>query len=490
MSLRINKLPTNEGAPFDRTNTRFSFDIDVNQNQLINLKNSYLMLNVQANFTEADNVTNAVNAGTITLPRAYNFQLANFGDAVQEYYLPFDMIKNSSIVTKDNRLQLYYRDLNFYNYNIDNYTDDREKLNTNSYKHGRHSSISTGYESGNFTRPIHKIGNVLSVTSAQDFLIPLEKVLPFAKLNNLPYQFQGATLTFDVEDIVPLISEVFPEGVSIDEVDFNDLSAEGNVLRSSESYAGLDEIPFYVGQPVSVTYTQEGDPATLTYRQIVEIEWDGEDFDNQGNRFISVTISGNPIPVNESGDTGQIRLQYSQVMQPTVNANNPFTINTANLVVWRQTLPSNDDEFNKSFRYEKINLETFPRSATDVFEKKFNLPNNTVKFFIINRTNNQALESSDENLKQYRYYLNSVPTTDRDIIIQNRDPLHDDRILRYFGTEISTIRDQHYFFPELVMLNQPSNSIMLDVHQERVGGGQLENSTVYLFSISEQQINL
>jgi hypothetical protein len=263
-----------------------------------------------------------------------------------------------------------------------------------------------------------------------------------------------------------------------------------------------DEIPFYVGERIVVSYSCDlaGDGVAARqelYRTITAIEY------TPATGGIIITVDGDPLLVEDDDGANYSSFLWTPLLktQPT------YTINEIQLVTWRLNYGNNEafkQMKNQPILYDKLVVEPFNRPQTTQFQKVYNLPVGTRKHLFLNKMT--TLLSNDRNLFSWRQYLDQIPTTDRDV--ENAQPLHKDKLMRFLGNDLRSLlgvpqnaqdaQSLGFIGVSLIAeLNQSGDPApMLDLRQQcRVASGNindpsnlLDESMLYLYCWTASQI--
>ena len=237
--------------------------------------------------------------------------------------------------------------------------------------------------------------------------------------------------------------------------------------------------------------------------------------------YTRITVNGAPLPqaygfyayplpnplVNPNPDPVLQVLSTAFIWAPKTGTRPSFTVEEAEMVVWKRLVGVQNALVNQSLMYQKLMVEVQNRTSTTRWDKTYNLPMNTQRFLFLNKLT--SLISNDRNLESWRMYLDQNPTVYTEVVQEGTLSL--DRIIQWFGSSLRSlshiprleVAEEGFkgvcILPELNRTTNPAP--MLDIRQtaRRVNSlhpddpeqtGNLESSLVYLYSMVISKVDM
>ena len=205
--------------------------------------------------------------------------------------------------------------------------------------------------------------------------------------------------------------------------------ASGSSFTMAYVYDSLDQVPFFVGQSVTLTYTPTGGAVTNEDVTINALSF------NEQTGILSVTTSKD-FPVVANVTYGSISMkEYEPV---GTNADGTFNILTAQLGL---TVNNGPSQSSNELQYYTFTTEEYNVGGQNFMNKVFEIEPECINTFLMQYANNSAnLLSNGVNIKSYRLRIDGNDVVDRDINVNTltasntylNDPLHYELVNRTF----------------------------------------------------------
>lgn len=405
MSVKILKLVSEQTAPFNPSLNKV--DIKLPQNLgAVDLSRTCIMLNVRLKDSSSGDLL--------------GLQDASFQEGLDARCL----IKNCTISSDKHGVLEQISAANVLWANLDQVENDFEDLNSKRY-YGYSTSDNKGY----FIEQVKNGDGAVQSKQKTNLRIPLSHLFGIAKIKQFPLNLAGnCTIHLEFEDdtiqIVPLLFKKVTSG-KIDLGTGQSTSATNkNIVIARRT---PEELNYYIGQPVTVKASNAN-----VQTKINAMAYDGT----------NVTITVNDAVVfNANAGENLITGKDSTV----INTDLTYEVMDVELEVYQYQLNSNQQGnlSNKvrkginmnfiTYGLERVNMPTV--AASSVYDRQFDLEPNTINVLgMMPITNSNPVTNKAnpfyarfDNIKSYRWKLNGIDTTDRDVVpLQS---LYNDRLI-------------------------------------------------------------
>jgi hypothetical protein len=276
---------------------------------------------------------------------------------------------------------------------------------------------------GNLATFIRKVNNGSALSTQETYLkIPLSSIFGVCKMQQFPFNlFGNIKITLEFEDdnskIVPyLFKQVICNTVTID----NTLNANGATTTLKVKRA--QSLPLYVGMPITVAL-DTATPGTTTDTTIASINYNASDDSVSVKVANSVTLDVTKVNVIQARGSG------------VGDKDLTYQIRDVEIEVYQYNLmPAQQSKLNANMRkglslgfntwsLERVNMPTV--EANNQYTRQFDLEPGTVNVFAMlpklfdaarGTANSQPLFSLNDGFSEYRWRLNTIDTTSRDIV--------------------------------------------------------------------------
>lgn len=251
---RFVKYPTVESGPFNpESNNRFRVKIDTDNGNCYNLKNSYLLLNVQP-----DGNGTAPAIYTVGGDPVFSFQFGNGADYRQKY-LPSCVIENCRLISDKVGVLESNVKRNLYTQTLKNYLYDAEQQKSLiKYGFSSDQNIETSAVNLPFLNQ-SKLGAGVSTQRPSNVIVPLSDLFQLGNYECIPKAKVGQLeLEFELENNVNLFTDALSLNGSATEYACDDATPanadQQKTITITEVFHDIRECPFRKGQPVIVNY--------------------------------------------------------------------------------------------------------------------------------------------------------------------------------------------------------------------------------------------
>jgi len=257
---RLLKFPSHESGTFSPQNNRLSFKLNAGSDEIYNLKDSYLLLNFQA---DGNGTTNPVNG-------IGSFQLGNG----QVLYLPHCLVRNAQLVSSKAGILESVQNLNNFTTTMATYFNDNEMLDA---KRKIGYSMDNSLDGSPFLPLVSqkKSGNVLSTQASRNLMIPLSDLFELGAYEALSAQRLGELeVKLELEQTAPLLTDALaldnsnPYGVFPCD---NMADANSTLVTITQTFGSLQNCPIQRGQRVFITYTTAAPNTLFTFATVSDV---------------------------------------------------------------------------------------------------------------------------------------------------------------------------------------------------------------------------
>lgn len=280
----------------------------------------------------------------------------------------------------------------------------------------------------------HKEGTIPSQYVDARLRIPLTHLFESAQLQLIDTSKTGKLrLHLELEDLSYLtVVKQSLLGRFVGEGLMDNLTAGGAVLNTTSTFSGLKNSPYYVGQPLLLSYTPYQDNTAGTVVSNVNITVTGIVYD-VATKKVALTISpAIPALVAPNNQYKNISLR-----DLTSNPTATMTIETAELGLCQTVGPVASQDMLEYFTWT---TEEYSTGGTSKMNKIFEIEPNCVNVVMMFNNSTSNLISNNTKVTSYRMRIDNVDVYDRDILVNKEtalekhihDALHYDAINRTF----------------------------------------------------------
>lgn len=420
MATKVLKFVSNQSGPFNAT-TNNTVDITLpSYLGMIDPQNTCIVLNLQLNKTD----------GT-----PLGMHDASFNDGLDARCL----LKNISLSSDKNGIIEQIPAVNILTANMSQFTRDFEDENSNLYLGYQSEHQMAGEESENHKTNattnrlgtfVQKVNNGTRLSETKTYLkIPLSSIFGICKMKQLPLSTIGnlkLSLEFE-DDTVNVVPHLFKT------LKFSPIDGFVNGTYTSLKIPATKPIPLFVGQEINFTDNNAGTALNVN-RVITQIDY------LAASDEVEVTWSGGAVIYAGTAATkNMIKAKQSAIS----NADLTYQINDVEVEVYQYSLGPNQSNKVKSnmrrglemgfttYALERINLPNIGKDAQ--YTRQFDLEPNTINCYgmLIKhfdaQDQSQPLFAINDNYGDYRWRLDGVDTTSRNVIPYQS--LYNDRLL-------------------------------------------------------------
>lgn len=409
MATKIIRFVSSQSGPFNsKSNNKVDITIPSYVGYMDSTK-SCLVLNLKLLDSSSDNAPLGLfNAG--------------FNDGLDARCL----LKNITISSDKNGVIEQIPAANILYANLDQTQRDFEDVNAATV-YGFQTEADNRSDTKRLATFIRKVNNGSSLSKQETYLkIPLSSIFGVCKMKQFPVNlFGNVKITLEFEDdnskIVPyLFKQVLSNDITID----NTLNTASNGIATTIlKVKRAQSLPLYVGMPVTVTLDSAGTPAP-TDTTIVSMNYNATDDSVSVVVADSVTLDTSKVNVIQAKASG------------VADGNLTYEIRDVEVEVYQYNLlPAQQSKLNatmkkglslgfNTFSLERVNMPTV--AVNNQYVRQFDLEPSTInvfaplpKLFTQNRaggTTSQPLFSLNDGFADYRWRLNTIDTTSRDIV--------------------------------------------------------------------------
>lgn len=261
---------------------------------------------------------------------------------------------------------------------------------------------------------LHKDANINSRYLQPHLRLPMSHVFSLGASTDVDTGKLGAVMThLELDKLVnnfevhhkllmsPVVDPAYNE-----ELEAETKTTADNIFLMLREYSDIESVPWYVGQPIFLSYTDSAVPPVSTTNVkcvITSVEYATD------TRQVTVTLSSpcqgtqpfeniTIIPFNPTGVVGD------------------FSIETCELVVCENSVSTNANVL----AYTTFHTEEYSQGAQNFLQKTFSLPPNCVNTFIMSNdgVNTATPLSKLYSVNKYRLRINQDDVVDRDTNIQ------------------------------------------------------------------------
>lgn len=261
---------------------------------------------------------------------------------------------------------------------------------------------------------LHKDGNITSRYLDAHLRLPLSHVFSLGSATSIDTTKLGTVMThleldktinnYEVKSkllVSPITDPAYNE-----ELDVQTKVTEDNIFIMETQYSDLESVPWYVAQPVFLSYSDSADPVVETTDVkcvITSVEYATD------TRLVTLTLSS-PCQGVQPFENITITPFNAVAIVGT------FTLETVELVVCENSMASTANVL----QYTTFITEEYSQGSQDFLQKTFSLPPNCVNTFIMSNDGvNTAIPLSKlYSVNKYRLRINQDDVVDRDTNIQ------------------------------------------------------------------------
>lgn len=396
------KLPSSESGPYTTHNNRVNFDIAVGN---YDLSRSYFAIYGRVSTT--DNAGGATDGIYNVQPRWTNSIGEHTEGSITINHHPelenVAMVRNASLASTTKGRIEDIRRVDILKQNLAKYTKSTSEL-----RDSRNIGLSNAGDRYELRRnpftTLRREGTTISSYDRVPLLIPFTDVFGALDkwsegLGDLKARLELNVDNIEVAPEVPAISPDIYETIRA----MDDLAVAPdayNVLEMKYELEEKEQMPYHVGQLVTVSYTQNATPQTLD-TQIV-----GIDYDYSVGLVASITISDS-IDCSTHEATGL-------VVEPKDAHSAEFSIEYCEVVLF-QSDSIYDMPANAMFR--TWTTEEFNGNAVKTLQRQYEVEPNAINLLVMNVKGD--LVASNNQLERFRLRVNGDDVNDRDVLMGN-----------------------------------------------------------------------
>lgn len=414
-------------------------------NGTVDLSKSYINIDVDV----SDD--NEVLANDATKRNAYhNLQLKVANNAQNYRIHPFTMVRNVSASNDKGKLE-HIRNVNALMTNISQFAMDREEYYSQAIMK---AGASTQFGQSVF-RQLNRLGEITSQVKTGQIKIPLKQIMGLGLIKEYPSGAVGDThFSLELQPSKLLAHEITMPQIDCYNIVNNTTAAlPVNYIYLNTVHGGQQidstNIPCWVGQVVTVNFTNGAAAVAAVGRKIIKIEEVNEQFANTA-AYVPAG-GGAPARFNYTYQLGRIKVTFNAAIE-NIAAPNPTAaadatertmsginienvaisalptpvFSRAELVVYRSSTQVSKD----SIVYPSFTSEEFSFDEVSQYQKQFYLEPNCINVMVM-KPIASSLSSTDAHINSYRMRLEQKDLTDRDVVINS--PLYYDRLSTTFG---------------------------------------------------------
>jgi len=259
-------------------------------------------------------------------------------------------------------------------------------------------------------RNLYKQGTTTSAELEPEIHIPLRTMFGLGNVDNFNHGGVGKLrMHFELEDIIPVVRQFrrYTDHTT-SALAFNDKVAGGapiTELVATDIFDNDEDFPLWVGQSLNVQYSVAASPQTKNVL-VGAITRD--------------SVTG-VVTITLSTDIGSADVTAVTVIENAATTIE-YNISDAQLVLFQQV---GKQAPRQQVVYRTFEVERLNKSAHETYEQQFDIPGNCIT--ALGLTPTTTLISVVDNCSSYRYRLNNIDTTDRNIE-PNQSPLYIDRM--------------------------------------------------------------
>ena len=271
-------------------------------------------------------------------------------------------------------------------------------------------------QGNNYTpfRKLYKQGATTSTELEPEIHLPLRTMFGLANVDNFNHSGVGKLrMHFELEDVVPVVREFLRytnHTTSPLAFDNQTTVAGGNPITkivATAVYDNDEDFPLWVGQSLNVQYTPAAGSPTLKNAKITDIT-------RAGTGKVTITLNAN---------LGAADITAVTVIENAATADSiQYEITDAQVVLYQQL---GKQAPRQQVVYRTFEVERLNKSAHETYEQQFDIPGNCITALVL--TPKTSLMSEIDNCNAYRFRLNGIDTTDRNVV-PNKTPLYIDRL--------------------------------------------------------------
>ena len=267
---------------------------------------------------------------------------------------------------------------------------------------------------GNIYTPFRKLYKQGTTTSAElepEIHIPLRTMFGLGNVDNFNHGGVGKLrVHIELEDILTVVRQFrrYTDHAT-SPLAFNDKAAGGNPITqlvATDIFDNDEDFPLWVGQSLNVQYTPAAGVPTLKDVLVTDITR------VPATGVVTITLSDN---------VGSVDITAVTVIENAATTIE-YNISDAQVVLFQQV---GKQAPRQQVVYRTFEVERLNKSAHETYEQQFDIPGNCITALALTPTT--SLMSVIDNCSSYRYRLNNIDTTDRNIE-PNQSPLYIDRM--------------------------------------------------------------
>jgi hypothetical protein len=464
MSYELVKLQSNEGYSYTPQGNRH-INFTFNDPSVIDMSKSYVILNTSVVAAPAAALRTATGKDFVLNPAIASFNNSGLLD-----YKTVSLIRNAKLTSKEvPSMELYSRDVNILEVNKQLYTKDMGDNAKDSITGAGYSVLDNQtrrIKSSVFLNVVNK-GTTVSNLGAADLVVPMgdlfqdvgdmmlypsglfgEQHIELELENRLGLVDVANTVQSDIS-----VTLTTPADVTDTEAAESDINVP-SILRNSD---GEQQLDFYVGQPIQITFTLQKNSAGADVNVVAQAVIDEIDYNfeepkendalSQENRDDIVKLTFNKTIGSMIGHTaGQTDIVKRFIINSikTYDGTPTFVVNKAELVLARRRLNPNvvrdyySQLMKSGMRFGYWSTTSWNlNNATNVNEY-FKLNPQAVGFMNLTPTftgNSPTLFSLKNGLQSYRVTVGDMETTNRDVLVSanNTSGLYKHKVISTLG---------------------------------------------------------
>ena len=476
MTTKILKFQSNQAGPFNVDNNKVDVVIP-SYVEYCDLSRSCIVLNLNLRNGVAGNANFGKKIGLVDASFNYNLD-------------PSCLIKNCSLVSDTVGTIEDIPASNYLNTNLDYYTMDFEDERGGS---------TYGYDSQNNIGTFLRKNKSGSTKSRQEtFLqIPISRLFGIGQTKQFPSNMLGNCkihLEFE-DDKVNIIPKLFKK--QVDPVKYKVTTDVGKKVFTLPSNL-QQNFNLYVGQ--SVTIADDVDGSNPEPKEIMSIEYVGS------NILVTINTAGTNAPIyiyarDPSGvDIGGVTYEISDVQLKLYQ----YNLGAKQVQSMNSKLKNGLTMEYLTYSLERVNLPTV--SANTSYDRQFEIEPNCINAFCMVPIEDgvagklRPFFTRRDNIDRYRWRLNGIDTTDRDI--EPFKSLYHDRLMASLSSGVFKVKnlrlanadggnetkDSIFMMPQPIPLSDKNQVLQLRAYQNDTAS--TPQKTLYLYKQVQKKIRL
>jgi len=423
------KINSVQGGDFTPTQNLVDFIVPSSMG-VVDLKDSYINLNTKINVVET-----STDGGVGVYDMGLQWKQTG-GSPVYMKFTNGALVKNCH-VRSDQRGQIEnIRRVDQLRQNLSTLTRSQREQFAESYLASNQLIDPVNRNQFTIFREINKTGSLpsrdLDICPIQISLADLfgfcdaSPEVDLGKMGTLRFHFE---LNMDRLEAVQRMSTPADNWANVELKDMEDVTVVGdaNTVQTKQKYTNLDLSPYYVGQPLEISGTENGGATPIPPNKRVVISSIVWDKDNGGHLLITFSESWATVAGGQSYT--DIELTPIQIQSASVE------VNMAEIVVKRVGNPVGIDEI----QYDTFSTEETNANQLQSFQQQYQVEGDAKNVFIVFPDASTDLLSVNGDITDFRLRLNNQDLTDRSVDVDS--PLYYDRVNMTLGNMGETTKN-------------------------------------------------